>query len=110
MLPLRSREYKVVLDHRQFADRDQATRALWAEVQATGMRIEVDTAGEFSKTKRRWIEFLDTEDGAIAANGLVLRRRIEAEEGESEYTLKCRSPDRYVAAGIDVTPVGSQAE
>jgi hypothetical protein len=49
--------------------------------------------GEFTKTKKREIVFLDTEDETIALNGLVFRQRHDVENGTTEYTLKCRSPD-----------------
>jgi len=48
------------------------------------------------------IVFLDTPDFTIRRNGVIFRRREADGSGELEYTLKCRSEDRYVADGIDV--------
>jgi hypothetical protein len=110
MQPLVSREYKLMLDSRLFGDRRRAADELWAELQALADRLDIQATDEFSRTKQRWITFLDTADHAILANGLVFRQRLDAEKEACEYTLKCRSPDRYVAAGTDVTPAGQDSE
>jgi hypothetical protein len=98
------REYKLMLDHRMFVDRKAAAVSFCRELHTCARplkRIECD--GEFEKTKRRQLAFLDTRDRAIALNRFVFRRRAELEgDRRVEYTLKCRSPDRYVAAGADV--------
>lgn len=98
------REYKLMLDHRMFADRQAAAASFCRELEATAKRlVGIELGGRFKKTKRRRIAFLDTPDGVVALNGLVFRRRADvAAGGQVEYTLKCRSPDRYVAAGADV--------
>ena len=60
----------------------------------------VHTRGKLDERETRRIVFLDTPDHTLRRGGLVLRRRAV---GESlEYTLKCRSDDRYFAAGTDV--------
>ncbi len=98
------REYKVMLDHRLFLDRGPAVEAFGRDLHGCAKRLKgIECDGEFREEKRREIAFLDTSDRTIALNRLVLRRRSELEgQQEVEYTLKCRSPDRYVAAGADL--------
>jgi hypothetical protein len=97
-----SREYKVMLDHGRFADRAVAVKRFWAElVDAAGTTTVARAKGEFDKKDKRTIVFLDTPDLTLGRSGLILRRRAE---GDSiQYTLKCRSDDRYFAAGSDVS-------
>ena len=76
------------------------------EVTALAEQTDVKCVGEFNKQKSRQIVFLDTPDLTINLNGLVFRQRRDIQSGEAEYTLKCRSPDRYVAAGAQVQPLG----
>jgi len=103
MLPVSSREYKVLLDHRMFADRKQAAANLCRELHACAKRLKgIECDGEFQKTKKREIVFLDIRDEAINLNRFVFRQRRDLEEQKTEYTLKCRSPDRYVAAAAEV--------
>ena len=105
MLPVISREYKVMLDHRMFADRKTAAANLCRELHACAKRLKgIECDGEFEKTKKREIVFLDTADETINLNRFVFRQRKDLEKDITEYTLKCRSPDRYVAAGADVGP------
>jgi hypothetical protein len=105
---VRSREYKMMLDHRLFADRKQAAARFWAEAAALAGQAEVKCVGEFDDQKSREIVFLDTPDLTINLNGLLFRQRRDVESDEAEYTLKCRSPDRYLAAGAQVQPAGAR--
>lgn len=92
-----------MLDHRLFADRKRAADDFNGEVHACARRFKgVECEGAFTKTKRRKIRFLDTRDGTIAMNRLLLRQREDLDAKVTEYTLKCRSPDRYVASGARV--------
>jgi hypothetical protein len=52
----------------------------------------------------RTILFLDTPDFTLRENGLLLRQRVKRKNGKTEYTLKCRTEDRYIAAGKDLSP------
>jgi hypothetical protein len=104
MLHLSRREYKAMFDHRLFADRKEAAAAFCRELHACCKRLRgIECDGEFRKTTKREITFLDTRDRTIALNKFVFRQRIDIESKVAEYTLKCRSPDRYVAAGARVT-------
>jgi hypothetical protein len=104
MLAIVSREYKVMLDHRLFTDRKQAVENFGHELHACTKRLKsVELKGLFERRKKREIVFLDTRDQTIALNRYVFRQRTDAETGKSEFTLKCRSPDRYVASEADLT-------
>jgi hypothetical protein len=92
-----------MLDHRLFADRKKAPATFWEEVSGCCVPMEgAERNGEFGSIKKREIMFLDTRDRTIRQNGFVFRQRIDVEREKTEYTLKCRSPDRYVAAGANV--------
>jgi hypothetical protein len=101
---LSSREYKVMLNHHMFADRREGSRTVCEELRALAGRLpKIKWQGELQVNKRRTIVFLDTIDRTIALNGLLLRQRTDKAAQESELTLKCRSADRYVAAGADLS-------
>jgi hypothetical protein len=104
MLKVSRREYKVMLDHRMFLERKQAAESFCGELHACAERFKgVACDGQFEKTKKREIVFLDTSDNSVNLNGFVFRQRVNLEaDRAAEYTLKCRSPDRYVASGADV--------
>lgn len=101
-----SREYKMMLDPAPFADRDAAIGAFWGNVvDLTKMSRTVRATKEAIGLKeKRTITFLDTPDHALRRQDLILRRR-EGNGGAPQYTLKCRSEDRYYAAGTDVTAI-----
>jgi hypothetical protein len=104
VLKLSRREYKVMLDHRLFVDRKVATASFCRDLHALAKRLrKIECDGEFDGTDKREIVFLDTIDETIHLNGFVFRQRTDVEAGNIEYTLKCRSPDRYVAAAADVS-------
>jgi hypothetical protein len=99
-----SREYKVMVDHEAFADRRAALGSLREELNAlAGIVGRISAKGDFDEEKDRTILFLDTPDTDLRHGGFVLRRRMEGEK--AEYTLKCRSEDRYFASGADLRTV-----
>lgn len=102
MLPVSRREYKAMLDRRRFMDRKRAVKKFWSELCDCCERLKVNWKGEFNTTDKRAITFLDTASHTIRENYPVFRQRFNVESGTTEYTLKCRSPDRYVAAGASV--------
>ena len=103
-MKLVSREYKVMLDHEPFVDRRAALRALRDELDALAGAIgRIAMKGDFDEEVERTIVFLDTPETALRRGGFVLRRRMAGEK--AEYTLKCRSEDRYFAAGADLRTV-----
>jgi hypothetical protein len=104
-MKLVSREYKAMLDHRQFGDRQAAVDAFWPEVEDLATTLpSTRTQGKLDRKEKRTIVFLDTPDLTLRRNGLVLRRR-QGDEAP-QYTLKCRSEDRYFAAGTDLAAAG----
>lgn len=111
-LAVGSREYKVSLDARLFTDRKAAAEQLRGDLESMSRRLAgVRIEGQFEKTDKREIEFLDTPDETIRLNGFVFRRRHDIEKSRTRYTLKCRSADRYIAAASDVKAAeGADAE
>jgi hypothetical protein len=104
MLSVSRREYKVMLDHRLFGERKHAAKSFGLELHACAQRLKgIEYEGEFKQTKKREVSFLDTKDHTIQLNRFVLRQRVDMEKEKTEYTLKCRSPDRYLAAGADTS-------
>lgn len=100
MLEMTRRELKVLLDHRMFSDSDAALTELSSDLKGCAQRASASLQGRFEKTETRELTFLDTPDHTVLGNGFVFRRRREKER--SEYTLKYRSLDRYIAAAADV--------
>lgn len=104
---LESREYKLLVNHELFAEPADAVKALWDEIEEAAKTLPlVRTRGKFDEKETRMILFLDTPSHTLRREGLVLRQRIE--EDTVAYTLKCRSEDRYFAAGTDVRTAGDQ--
>src|SRR5262249_55424923 len=97
-----AREYKMLVRHEAFTDAPAAAKGLWHEVEDTLETVEaVRTRGKLDETESRRIVFLDTPDHTLRRLGLVLRQR--AGEEVVDYTLKCRSEDRYFVAGTDMS-------
>src|SRR5262249_22216425 len=98
-----SREYKVILDSSLFADMDAALRVILDEVRdlARAVGLMVSEKFDTKDPNERTILFLDTSDYTLRENGLLLRQRVKQKSGKTEYTLKCRTEDRYIAAGKD---------
>ncbi|MEI7701776.1 MAG: hypothetical protein WCK86_18410 [Planctomycetia bacterium] len=101
-----SREYKVMLDHRLFADRRVGLRELQQVLENLLECHDLKLQGVFGNSEKRKIAFLDTPSGLLRRSQLILRhRRDRGSEGTGDFTLKCRSEDRYFAAGIDLQPL-----
>ncbi|MBX7169042.1 MAG: hypothetical protein K1X74_22090 [Pirellulales bacterium] len=103
---LQSREYKCMLDGRLFGEPRPAAAELARNLADAAKSVkQFSWGGGFdSDASERTIEFLDTSDRAIALNDLVFRRRVRLDKQRTEYTLKCRTPDRYVSAGTKIAP------
>src|SRR5262249_8852874 len=67
----------------------------------TGLVLKRQFDGD--KPQKRFIRFLDTKGNALRGNDLLLRQRVRPNDERTEYTLKCRSEDRYVSAGKNLT-------
>jgi hypothetical protein len=101
-----SREYKVIVDSSLCVDLDAALCSILDESRDLARSLGLGFAGKFDTVdpKERTIRFLDTPDSTVRQNGLLLRQRVKRKRGTTEYTLKCRTPDRYIAAGRDLSP------
>jgi hypothetical protein len=101
-----SREYKVIVDSSLFADLDATLSDIVDDIGNLARSLDLECAGNFDATdpKERTILFLDTPDYTLRQNGLLFRQRVKRKSGATEYTLKCRTEDRYVAAGSDLRP------
>jgi hypothetical protein len=100
-MKVESREYKLLVNHEPFADPPEAVKAVWDEIEEAAKTLPmVQTKGKLDEHETRRIIFLDTPDHTLRRNGLVLRQRVVDEA--QEYTLKCRSEDRYFVAGTNV--------
>lgn len=73
------------------------------DLQRVAKCCDAKATGDFDKLDRRTLQFLDTPDCTFQSNGLILRHRcMKPADDNGELTLKCRSEDRYLAAGMDV--------
>jgi hypothetical protein len=101
-----SREYKVIVDGSLFADVDAALSDILDDVGDLAGSVGLGVADKFDAKdpNERTILFLDTPDYTLRENGLLLRQRVKRKNGKTEYTLKCRTEDRYIAAGKDLSP------
>ncbi|MDX2155212.1 MAG: hypothetical protein SFW09_01785 [Hyphomicrobiaceae bacterium] len=121
---LDAREYKLLLDPAAFDawDSEGGPERLWSGriVPAIDKRLGLRSNGKprykgsLAAPKRRLVQFSDTEDGLLAANGFSLRRRSRPAAGEAaedavELTLKLRTPDHVVAALIELPANGAGA-
>jgi hypothetical protein len=103
---VKSREYKVIVDRSFCIDLEAALSSIHDETGDLGRSLGLGFAGKFDAEdpKERTILFLDTPDFTVRQNGLLLRQRVKHKSGTTEYTLKCRTADRYIAAGRDLSP------
>jgi hypothetical protein len=112
--PITSREYKLLLNTERFRDRNAGAGLFWRmlEFLVRNQDNEVIPAGadpEKDKVERRTTWYLDTPGYELQRVNVTLRVRDEFEaakaEGKKRYkiTLKYRMPDRYTAAGSDLS-------
>lgn len=99
-----SREYKFMVHAARFGDVEHALEDLGDDLRQAAKSLDIGLHAHFdpSDPKERTIVFFDTPDGTLRLNGYVFRQRAKVANWKTEYTLKCRSPDRYIAAGANV--------
>lgn len=102
-----SREYKIMMDHRLFTDRKPAIDSFLNELRLLARQLELKYDDDKLTSLKREVIFLDTSQFSIALNGLILRQRTDMENGQVDYTLKYRSPDRYLAAAAKIQAADS---
>jgi hypothetical protein len=88
------------------ADVDAALNDILDDVGDLARTVGVAVTERFDvkDPNERTILFLDTPDYTLRENGLLLRQRVKRNNRKTEYTLKCRTEDRYIAAGKDLSP------
>jgi hypothetical protein len=101
-----SREYKVIVDTALFANVAAGLKDIRDDIAEVGELVNLTVDGKFKDKDptEQSVLFLDTTDHSLRDNGLLLRQRLKLKNGKTEYTLKCRSEDRYIAAGKDLSP------
>jgi hypothetical protein len=97
-----SREYKVMLRSELFGDCKPALQELRNDLAVATASLDVRQSGNWKLKEKQIICFIDTPEHTFLSNGLVFRRREKVNAKKIEYTLKCRSADRYIASGIDL--------
>jgi hypothetical protein len=99
---VKSREYKVMVDTSLCVDVEAALSNIHDEIEDLAQSLGLRCTGKFDAEdpKERAIRFLDTPDFTVRQNGFLLRQRVKHPSGTTEYTLKCRTPDRYIAEGV----------
>ena len=107
-----SREYKLMLDVSQFsfatASADVSDLLNDAE-NTVELAISRTVSGSPYLAKTRDVTFFDTP-GSCELNKLGYSFRERVENGNSEVTLKFRSPDRYISDFEDVSASNNQSE
>ncbi|MES1940264.1 hypothetical protein T5B8_08479 [Salinisphaera sp. T5B8] len=100
-----SREYKLMLDASRFQYQNEQRDVLdlmQTARPAIEEAIDRDVIGTATLDHDRQVRFFDTADScALDQLGYSFRERIE--DGDSEVTLKFRSPDRYIADFEDLS-------
>ncbi|NOU51246.1 hypothetical protein HG263_11980 [Pseudoalteromonas sp. JBTF-M23] len=95
-----SREYKLLLNPTLFSYQTEASQvnSYFSSVKVNvEQAISRSVSGALTLNKIRTVKFFDTINTCqLRQIGYVFRERIE--NGDSEVTLKFRSPDRYIAA------------
>jgi hypothetical protein len=109
--PIRSREYKVMLQPERFAGTEDDARlavdAFWVDVGRLLDGVDIPTEGSFDEVKaHRRIRFYDTVEGGFNGQRYIFRERREVESDERQVTLKYRHADRYVAQDRDMDARG----
>jgi hypothetical protein len=98
-----SREYKLLINHKPFTRPEKGIGALQKELKSAlkiVSGVSVKLADATTPESERGVLFLDTPDFFFRRNSLILRMRGEGKA--TEYTLKCRSEDRCLAARTSV--------
>lgn len=102
-MKIKSREYKLLIDHGPFRHRKEAVEEIWREIRHAAKHLPaVRIKGALKEAATKSVRFLDTPDYSLRRNGLILRQRWNP--AKAELTLKCRSDDLFLAAGTDVRP------
>jgi hypothetical protein len=104
-----SREYKITLnvDEKLFQDWDRCGfEHLLKIVKFAALQARVKCSGKFKPFNKFIVQYNDTPNLDLYKNGWIFRKRKYRDEETYpyEYTLKYRSPDRYLSATKDISP------
>ncbi len=103
--PIKSREYKLLLNVDRFVDRVAGYNAVLALTEhllrVIGGEGKDAVEPQNDAEKVRKTSYLDTKDMALSQRSLALRVRRE-NDGKTQLNLKFRSPDRYLSAANEV--------
>ena len=108
--PVTFREYKLLLRSEHFI-KPSHFHKFWKITRHTAKAVGVDITkiGRPVETHLREVLFFDTPKFRLYNHGFILRRRMFYKKGlpqsDDELILKFRSPDRQVAAALDVRPL-----
>lgn len=103
--PVVAREYKLILNNIKFEEKENGIEKF---VNVVKSRLRESTDPEEAHfiqnrdDKKRRVWYLDTIDYKIKDGSFLLRIRKENDE-EYVTSLKCRSPDRYIASSYDLS-------
>lgn len=104
--PVVAREYKLILNHLEFTERENGIERFTNSIKT---RLDVLAASgnkaqfiENRDDKTRKVWYLDTNDFKIRDSDFLLRIRMK-KDGDYETSLKCRTPDRYIAASYNLS-------
>ncbi|WP_039913613.1 hypothetical protein [Cellvibrio mixtus] len=107
-----TREYKLLLNPALFTSATESTKVADYFASFTGAvesAIARDVSGSLTLDKTRTVKFYDTAGSCLLDDlGYIFRDRIE--NGQSEVTLKFRSPDSYIADFEDLSASSNQAK
>ena len=111
--PITSREYKLLLNTERFRDRIAGAKLFWRMLEFLVRNQDNEVIPNSADPKKDQVErrttwYLDTPGYELQRVNVTLRVRDEFEaetEGKKRYkvTLKYRAPDRYTAAGSDLS-------
>jgi hypothetical protein len=107
--PITSREYKLLLNTERFRDRKAGAKLFWEVltflVENQGNAVVLDDADpEKNKEACRTTWYVDTPGYELQRANVTLRVREEQDAKKKfKVTLKFRAPDRYTAAGCDIS-------
>ncbi len=101
--PIKSREYKVILNIENFEDRQAGIDKFldFVKEKVAEQKLDIDLA--IDEKRERWTSYLDTANFDLRKHDFVLRRRTSHKPGKppkNKITLKYRSADRYIAAAM----------
>lgn len=109
--PVTTREYKLMINTKDFKEREKGLQnfsdIIEKQIELLNARDgtrEAHFEKEIKGQKRRtW--YLDTESFELNTHKFLLRIRYESKDDEYIIDLKCRNPDRYIAASYDLSSI-----